>query len=432
VTRRAARFAAVLAIVTLAACGSASTRSLPYASSDSPEAGTYRRVCDGPSMPAHSRCFAIARTDAGAHVDAASLEAGTACNGRPGCFGPADLQAAYNIAAAATSGGKNATVAVVDAWGYPDAARDLAAYRKAFKLPPCGDGCFRVVNEEGTGKLPIIGLDWQNEQALDIDMVSAICPHCKILLVEANSDADRDLDAAVDTAARLGADAISNSYGCEEEQNDCPTVAANAHYDHRGVVITASAGDGGAGAYQPCSFATVICVGGTSLRPSNAARGYTEIVWNGLVKHLCDGGRFPCATGSGCSSVVAKPVWQTDEGCARRSESDLSAVADPYTGVVIACTPCTGGPFLQGEGGTSASAPIVAAMYALAGNARSQTPATLWKRQGNGFNDVTDGTNENSAAGTFLCPRSYAYICTARPGYDGPSGWGTPNGLSGL
>jgi subtilase family serine protease len=197
-------------------------------------------------------------------------------------------------------------------------------------------------------------------------------------------------------------------------------------------LIVAGAGDSGAGAAQPCALSSVICVGGTSVAESKSGH-FTESVWDGLVKNQCNGG--PCATGSGCSSIVEKPSWQHDHGCTWRSESDLSGVADPYTGVIVACEPCTGDPskpLFSGDGGTSASSPMIAAMYALAGNEKSQTGATLWAHNGKGFNDVTVGTNSNKKAGTFVCPKSYAYICDAGKGYDGPTGWGTPNGVGSL
>jgi subtilase family serine protease len=205
-------------------------------------------------------------------------------------------------------------------------------------------------------------------------------------------------------------------------------LATNLSYDHKGVLIVASAGDAGAEAAQPCDLSTVICVGGTSVAVSKTGR-YTESVWDGLVKNQCGS---PCATGSGCSSAVEKPSWQHDKGCTWRSESDLSAVADPYTGVIISCTPCVPSGVTMNHGGTSASSPIIAALYALAGNAKSQTGATLWAHKGKGFNDVTSGTNSNRKAKTFVCPKSYAYICNAGKGYDGPTGWGSPNGVSSL
>jgi Subtilase family len=443
------RLSAVAAIVILSACGGRNAgEALPFAGQApmaasanpllSPEFGTYRRACDAGPRPGYSQCFAIQRVDAGARISIhAPHSALSQCETglHPGCFGPPGLQKLYNIVSASKTGGKGMTVGLVDAYGYPGIQNDLNTYRKFFGLPACGKGCFTVVNQLGkAGPLPQAGPakdDWRPEQALDIDMVSAICPNCKILLVQTNDDNNYNLEAGVNAAVALRADVVSNSYGCPESV--CLSLPTNPAYAHKGVLILASAGDSGAQAEQPCSLASVICVGGTSVAESGGARGFTETVWDELVKHQCTNG--PCATGSGCSGIVMKPSWQHDKGCTGRSESDLSVVADPLTGVIVACAPCTGDPKkpLEGDwGGTSASSPIVAAMYALAGNAKTQSGATLWAHNGKGFNDVISGTNSHVDAGTIICPKSYAYICKAGKGYDGPTGWGTPNGLGSL
>jgi subtilase family serine protease len=386
-------------------------------------ASTMHRLC-AKSAPGHAQCQAIF---GGVPISSAA----TSCLHHPGCYGPSDLQAAYGISAAAAHNGIGQTVAIVDAYGYPGVQKDLSRYRAFFHLPACGAGCFTLVNQDGARSSlppPNPSNDWRGEEALDIDMVSAICPHCHIVLVQANDDSLTNLQTAVTTALRM-ANIVSNSWGAPE------TLSGNSVFDsHPGKVITASAGDMGAGAIQPCSFAGVVCVGGTSLVLDNGAR-VSEVVWDGLVRNQCGAG--PCATGSGCSALVVKPSWQTDSGCTMRSESDISTDADPYTGTVVACTPCES-PVCStvlcgGNGGTSQSSPMIAAMYALAGNAATATPATLWVQGGSAnFNNIVKGTNEDAADGTFVCPRSYSYICKARPGYSGPSGWGTPNGLGAL
>jgi subtilase family serine protease len=454
VNRSIVRFLAVAAIAALAACSGTKTGGMLPSGGDgaslsrlaltpsSPELGVYKRVCDS-VLPGRMRCDAIMRVDEGRTITADMLTSdGAKCDGKePPCYGPAGLQKAYNIVNASKNAGKNMTVALVDAYGYPGVQKDLALYRKTFGLPACGKGCFSVVSQLGkTSGLPPIGPsydDWRGEQALDIEMVSAICPNCKIILVQTKDDSNDNLAAGVDAAVKLHANAISNSYGCPESNPQCGPAASSPDYDHAGVMITASAGDSGAAASQPCAFSSVVCVGGTSLNLANSSRGFTETVWDGLVKNQCGSSSdpSPCATGSGCSSYVSKPSWQKDKGCTWRSESDVSAEADPYTGVIVSCTPCVQpghSPLFSGEGGTSASSPMIAAMYALAGNAKSQTGQTLWAHNGKGFNDVTKGTNENARAQTFICPAKIKYICNAGPGYDGPTGWGTPNGLSGL
>jgi subtilase family serine protease len=230
-------------------------------------------------------------------------------------------------------------------------------------------------------------------------MVSAVCPNCHILLVEATTNLDTDLYASVDTAASLGANAISNSWGGDESSDE---TANDVHFNHPGIAITASSGDDGFGVSYPAASPYLTAVGGTSLTKSSSSRGWTEAAWSGA--------------GSGCSAYEPKPAWQTDSGCARRTVADVSAVADPDTGVAVLFA---GAWFTVG--GTSASAPIIASTYALAGNASSIDAGSFPYSHSGGLFDVTSGSN-----GT--C--SPAYLCSGVAGYDGPTGLGTPNGVS--
>lgn len=432
---------AILAVAALAACSGGLTQSSilpsqsqsigPMSRAMSPyelllmQAPRYR-ACPQATRPGEFTCFAIFSNVV---LPENMTTNGSSCLHQPGCYGPSDLQAAYGITSAAKTGGKNMTVAIVDAYGYPKAKSDLVGYRKFFKLSAAK---LTIVNQKGQTKpLPKPNAGWDGEQALDLDMVSAICPNCKILLVQANSSSGSDLTAGVATALRM-ANVVTNSWGGPEVSSTYPTFD-----NHPGHVVTASAGDGGVGAgygkggaQEPCAFQGVVCVGGTSLTLNSGSR-VNEVVWNGLSgPHECSTG--PCATGSGCSLKVPKPSWQKSvssvNGCKMRNESDVSADADPFTGVVIAF----GGKLLGGAGGTSASSPMIAAMYALAGNTSSATPATLWAKGSTGaFHDITSGTNSRKGV-TYVCPASFSYICKARAGYDGPTGWGTPNGLGAL
>ncbi len=270
-----------------------------------------------------------------------------------------DLQAAYGVAQVARARNRGVLVAVVDAYGYPGAASDLAVYRKSMGLPACApSGCLRVVNQSGrTSPLPKPnadpGDDWRAEEAVDVQMVSALCPNCKVLLVQANSNKDADLAAGVNAAVALGAAAISNSYGGDESD------AVDAAYAHAGRAITASAGDDAVN--QPCTYSGVVCVGGTTLTASG--RGWSERPWRG--------------GGSACSAYVAKPSWQRMHGCAMRGVADVSAVADPKTGVAF--YEAAGGGWQQ-AGGTGVAAPIVAALFALEpSTVRANAPAWLWR-----------------------------------------------------
>jgi hypothetical protein len=344
----------------------------------------WRAACDGAGAGFH--CFAKIRTDENGYVQKYASPQG---------YGPAQLEAAYKLP---STGGAGKIVAVIDAFHYANAESDLATYRSTFGLPPCttANGCFKQVAADGTtnfGKADPMGCaGWAGEAALDLQMASAACPDCHILIVEASSDMV-DFSPALETAVKLGAAAISNSYGGPE---DSTIVALEAAYTHPGVLVTASAGDSGYGASYPATSAGVLAVGGTTLKQSTSSRGWAESAWR--------------SGGSGCSSIISKPSWQTDMGCTKRMEADVAAVGDPNTGVATYC----GG--WQVAGGTSASSPIVAGAFTVLGV--SPDPSYPWKNSENFF-DVVSGSN-----GT--C--SVSYECKAGTGYDGPTGWGTPNG----
>jgi len=297
-------------------------------------------------------------------------------------------------------------VAIVDAYDDPAAESDLAVYRSTYGLPACttANGCFRKVNQGGGTSYPGADSGWAAEISLDLDVVSAICPRCHILLVEASSSYISDLGKAVNRAVSLGARFVSNSYGGGESSSD--SSYDTQYFDHPGVAITVSAGDSGYGTAYPAASHYVTAVGGTSLRSSSNARGWAETVWAG--------------SGSGCSTVDSKPAWQTDSGCRRRTIADVAAVADPNTGVAVYDTYRANGWAVYG--GTSVSAPVIASVYALAGTPWGGTyPASYPYAHKPALNGVTSGSNGSC---------SPAYLCTAGPGYNGPAGLGTPNGYT--
>jgi hypothetical protein len=354
----------------------------------------HKAVCSE-AAPGFAHCHARIRTDA---------EGNAVANATPQGLTPANIQAAYTIPA---GGGAGLTVAIVDAYNDPNAESDLAVYRAQFGLPPCttANGCFKKVSQTGsTTSLPTNDSGWAGEIALDLDMVSAACPSCKILLVEATSSSMANLGTAVNRAALMGAVAISNSYGGSEDSTSLS--ADSAYFNHPGIAITVSSGDNGYGVEYPASSAHVIAVGGTSLVKSAAARGWTEGAWG--------------SAGSGCSTKIAKPSFQKDTGCAKRMVADISAVADPNTGVAVYNTyggAAAGATGWAVYGGTSASAPIVASILAATGKASVDNS---WPYAHTGaFYDVITGSN-GSCSGK--------YLCTSMAGYDGPTGLGTPNG----
>jgi subtilase family serine protease len=354
-------------------------------------AGVHSRNVCGPPAKANAGCHAKVVTDGKGQPLATAGPTG---------LNPADIQAAYKL-----SGGLAGTVAIVDAYDLPTAEADLNTYRRQFGLGDCttANGCFRKINQRGGTAPPRANGGWGQEIALDMDMVSAACPACRIVLVEADNNSFANLGAAVDTAAaQPGVVAISNSYGGSEFSQETQ-AAYNGHYNHPAQAVTVSSGDAGYGAEFPAASQFVTAVGGTSLRRATNARGWTETAWSGA--------------GSGCSAYVPKPSWQKDTGCARRTLSDVSAVADPATGVsVYDSTKYQGASGWMVFGGTSASAPIIAAVFARGGHTAPSTPYGA----ASALFDVTSGSN-GSCGGS--------YLCTAAAGYDGPTGLGTPNGL---
>ena len=218
-------------------------------------------------------------------------------------IGPADIQSAYNLNAATDPG---ATVAIVDAYGYSNAESDLAQYRSHYGLPPCtvANGCLKIVNQSGqTSPLPPnppANDDWTVETALDLDMASAACPKCKLLLVQAQDNSGNGLFVAQNTAAQLGATVISNSWGGPESGGESST---ETYFNHPGVAIFVASGDsgyddGGQGPDYPSTSQFVFGVGGTSLVKSTSnARGWSEGAWS--------------SGGSSCSNSIAKPSWQS-------------------------------------------------------------------------------------------------------------------------
>ncbi len=364
--------------------------------------GYIKPVC-GDAGAGEARCFAWLLTASGrAHAEAiGGLRRPDASS--PSGYGPSQLQSAYNITAAAASDGSGKTVAIVDAYDDPNLESDLGVYRTQFGLPACttANGCFKKVGESGTSTLPAKNASWGQEESLDVDMVSANCPKCHILVVEASSTSFADLGTSVNTAASLGATEISNSYGGAESSGET-TYASD--YNHANIAITASNGDSGYGAAVPAAYNTLTAVGGTTLSTASNARGWTETVWSG--------------TGSGCSKYISKPSWQKDPSCKKRMIGDVAYDANPNTGVAVYDSYA-----YDGEsgwlvfGGTSVASPAIASIYALAGNTVSN--ASYGYAHTSSLYDVTSGSNGSC---------SIAYYCHGEVGYDGPTGNGTPNG----
>ncbi len=443
------------------------------------------QVCPAPPI-GHASCFAVVRVpvtagnSASAGVTPYVLNDGATSSGPAGGLTPGQLASAYGYEPAA--GGTGQTVAIVDAYDDPDIEASLATFDSEYGLPACtnANGCFKKVGQGGSEQsLPNADTTgWSVETSLDVETVHSVCPNCKVLLVEANGTLDTELAAAVNEAVALGATEVSNSYGGSEAGIQ---PAEQAAYNHPGVVIAAAAGDDGYDDWDyldeslndgnvgtakekpdaPASLPTVVAVGGTSLELNSNGTRANETVWNndGPGDEL----EFPrgFVSGGGCSTLFAAQHWQQSApgfaatGCgSSRLAADVSAVGDPYTGFDIydgydCGRDCeeygvgSGGNWLT-LGGTSLATPIITSLYALAGGGNGvpypaltlyghlSEPSSLYDvtEGGNGFCDyepVAECGDPNLTYGRVDCEGATA--CNAAPGYDGPSGVGTPNGL---
>ena len=361
---------------------------------------------------------------------------GAVVSGGNGGYDPCYLQSAYNLASLAeASGGSGQIVAIDDYSVDSNISSDLAIYRSQFGLPACPTGTvshanvgcvFEQVIQSGAPTSGSSG--WDVEISLDVDTVSAICPKCQILLVEASSAYFSALGGGVNTAVADGANAVSNSYGGSESSGENST--ATSYYQHPGVAIVASSGDASGVVEFPASAPDVTAVGGTSLlqysdkgtRSANA----TEKVWNGTPSPG-DG------AGAGCSAYEAVPTWQstflTNAGapadCLKRVVADVSADADPDTGLWVYDTYSEGGWLIVG--GTSLASPTIAAIYGLAGNATGSSgyPVMTAYTNSSTLYHVTSGNV--GTCGDYLCDATKAV-----DGYSGPAGLGTPGGTGAL
>jgi len=392
--------ALVLAFVMLLGCTSHSPSALPPPLATNPpsqltavQRGLWPRpgpavpVC-GPAELAFARCHAWIRTDIPGEF--------ASPNFNPAGYHPRDLQSAYSLTTASASNGKGVTVAVVDAFDDTKAASDLNVYRSQFGLPAmtCTSTtpCFTKV---AFGRRTNTG--WGQEESLDVDMVSAICPNCNILLVEAATNSISDLTTAEQYAA-AHALFVSNSWGGSEG-----VTSFDSSYNKAGVAITASTGDSGfnSTAQWPAILASVTGVGGTSLTSISPR---IESAWSGA--------------GSGCSKIYAKPSFQSaiSTGCSKRAQSDVSADADPNTGVAVYDTFHSSGWLVFG--GTSVASPIIASVFALVNNTSTNDNSYVYSHKSS-LHDITSGSNGSCGAP----------LCKAGTGWDGPTGLGSPNGI---
>jgi subtilase family serine protease len=313
------------------------------------------------------------------------------------------------------------TIALIDAYYTSTIQNDLNTFDKQYSLPVCNqeNGCLQIVNENGGANVTATSnSSWSLEESLDVQTAHAICQTCKILLVQANSSSFSDLGTGVATAAKLGAIAISNSYGASEFSGE---TGYDSFYTHPGVGVFASAGDSGYGTEYPAASQGVIGVGGTTLSiyTDNSYAG--ETVWPD--------------TGSGCSFYESANAFQqsvpnwSQSGCGGfKAVSDVAMDADPNTGVdVYDSTRYENYTGWWQVGGTSLSSVIAASVFAMAYTPTDSSIKYIVQLlyQNNtplNFHDVLSGSN--GSCGTIMC--------NGATGYDGPTGLGSLLGIGGF
>jgi subtilase family serine protease len=380
-----------------------------------------RPVCPGPAAEGFARCHAHVIVDDHGSPATSTIPAG---------YGPAQFHGAYSLPVSAPIA---QTIAIVDAYDDPTIRNDLTRYDQTYGIPDLAtcsatvtSSCFEKVNQSGaTSPLPSKSSGWALEIALDVETAHEICQNCKVALVEANSSSGANLDAAEETGVRLGATEISNSWGTSSEYSG--EVFENTHFNHPNIAITVASGDNGYERFGfPAASPDVIDAGGTTLNVTQTGGIYSwagETTWSG--------------SGSGCSLYFSAQAWQTlasgwpSTGCLQaRGVADVAADADPNTGAAVYdSTKYNGRSGWFQVGGTSLASPLIAGVYALAGNAASATadpsgyPASIPYAHVSSLHDITSGPSTGSCATT---------ACKAGPGYDGPTGVGTPNGTAGF
>ena len=313
----------------------------------------------------------------------------------------------------ATGGSK--IVAIVDAYDDPNATADLTVFSKQFGLPAITSSNFAVVYGSGSKPAQDSSGGWELEESLDVDMAHALAPNAKVILVEAASNSLKDLEAAETAAIKLveaaGGGEVTNSWAGGEDAKEAKLEKIFAGTN---TVIFASAGDS-PGVGIPSALADVVSVGGTSINRNTAGDFENQTTWS--------------STGGGLSAYIPIPSFQS--GVAgivgtQRGTPDISAVANPNTGVWVYDTVPYGGQVLDWAvlGGTSVSSPLTAALVNNAASFNASGTAELTEIYANlgnkkAFTDVTKGACGNSKSGT------------ASKGYDLCTGVGTPLGTTG-
>ncbi|HZE65838.1 MAG TPA: S8 family serine peptidase [Sporichthyaceae bacterium] len=377
-------------------------------------------------------------------VTTASGSAQVLSTDSPTGWGADDLAAALHLPAPDALGSRKGTVAVITGGAYPVLESDLAVYRAQYKLPECtaASGCLKIADLNGG---PPLAEDPANarydqagaaEAALDVDMVSAACPECRVIVVQVPSTdaapgppeqlrkAMADFTQAVDTAIRLGANAVSMSIGFPNDSSaEAQAIGERLH--HPGVAVVTASGDSG---FQPTNTISwpadlpwVTVAGGVSITKQDS--GFTQTAWRW--------------SGSGCDTnqpgAFGAPDSVSDLCGGHRAAADVSAVSENVASYRTYAPYSHQAPKWTAAAGTSLAAPYVAGLYARGGHTdRVDGPNTVYHAPWGAFTNVTTGKNYDAANGQQACASDVQALCVAGPGWNGPTGVGTPNGLSGF
>lgn len=332
-----------------------------------------------------------------------------------GPYSPSQIQSMYGITGTDLANASGTVVAIIDANVPHDIESVLGTYRSTFGLPACtrSNGCLVTTDQHGTPIDPSttsISEDsaWRFEAMLDVEAVSAACPSCRIMLLDAASAGLSDLGDATNAATAAGAHYVSMSFAVGEFDGQLGTDSY--YYGAPGVTYVAASGDSGysGGVAYPASSSNVVAAGGTSVTRTNGV--WNTTAWSGA--------------GSGCSAFDSATTGEAHNAVVtatcqgKKPTADVAALADPNTGLQV-YVPGPNGAWYAG-GGTSLAAPLVAAIYALAANHTAPfAPFATAAARPNLFADVTTGSTSG-------CPAGSGVRCTAAPGWDGPTGLGSP------
>lgn len=340
---------------------------------------------------------------------------------------PSQAQVNYGMQNAYNRGltGKGQTIVLVEG---PVVADNILSDAQAFAgltgLPPFTSSNFKVIYPDGVpSTLALENESFDGEAQLDVEWAHAFAPGANIVMLITPTTDWTEFEFAIQYAAshKLG-NVVSNSYGYPEGLFGAYTVSGFEQVlktaAAAGVAVNFSSGDSGdvgfpnaGGASYPAASAYTTSIGGTSIGLPGPS-GYIMTGWGNNLALLSYsftdvlnpplGLGFYAGSGGGESVFITKPSWQSALSGSGRQQPDISAVADPYTGVVIVADGQIGA-----IGGTSASCPIFSAIWAIAdqeaGKSLGQAAPLIYSSLGKNtaaVQDITPYAGPTNVSGT--------------------------------